>query len=91
VEPILVTGVIVTVRVDCCEDRFQNVSINVGDETAAIGALSTNPECAKFEGMTSLGGIEKIICTESLVGRYLQVQRYDTDVQWLHINEIEVL
>jgi hypothetical protein len=91
VESIIVTGVVVTVRADCCAERFQNVAIYVGDETAVIGALSTNPECARFEGMSSFGAIEKIICTESLVGLYLQVQMYDSHAQYLHINEIEVL
>jgi hypothetical protein len=56
-----------------------------------IGALSTNPECARFEGPSATGNIDKMICTESLVGRYLQVQMRDDYAQYLQINEIEVL
>jgi hypothetical protein len=56
-----------------------------------IGALVTNPECAIFEGPSATGSIEHIICTEPLVGRFLQVQLIDTDAQDLGINEIEVI
>ena len=56
-----------------------------------IGALSTNTECARFEGPSATGNIEKVICTESLVGRYLQVQMWDYYAQKLQISELEVL
>jgi hypothetical protein len=87
----VVKGVTITNRKNCCGDRFQNVSINVGDEPAVPGDLVTNPKCAIFEGPSATGRIERIMCTEPLVGRYLQVQLRGSSPSILQINEIEVI
>jgi hypothetical protein len=92
VEAMVLKGVTYTNRKDCCGERFQNVTIRVGDEAAEPGgALVTNPECAIFVGPSATGMVEQIMCTEPLVGRYLQVQMRDTSNQWLQINQIEVV
>jgi hypothetical protein len=91
VEPIVVTGAIITNRCDSSGERFKNVAIYVGDQPAVIGALSTNPECAKFVGPSDNCNIDKMICTEPLVGHTLQVQIWDDSNSYLQINEIEVL
>jgi hypothetical protein len=87
----VVKGVTITNRKNCCGDRFQNVSINVGDEPAVPGDLVTNPKCAIFEGPSATGRIERIMCTEPLVGRYLQVQLRGSSPSILQINEIKVI
>jgi hypothetical protein len=92
VEAMVVTGIIFTNRFDHLGERFQNVAIRVGDHPAVVGALeTTNPLCAIFEGPSATKSVEQILCTEPLVGRYLQVQLRDPSYQWLQINEIKLI
>jgi hypothetical protein len=91
VEATVVKGVTYINRKDANGERFQNVAIHVGDQPAVLGALVTNPECAIFEGPSDTGSIEQIMCTEPLLGRYLQIQMTDPSAQILQINEIEVV
>jgi hypothetical protein len=90
VEAMIVKGVTITNRIDCCGEKFKNVAIHVGNQPAVVGALVANPECAFFEGSSATGRIEKIMCKKPMMGRYLQVQMRDTYNQYLQINEIDV-
>jgi hypothetical protein len=85
-----VTGITFTNSMDSNGERFQNVAIHVGDQPAVIGALVANPECAFFVGPSATGNIQQIMCTEPLVGRYLQLQMRDPFEQVLQISEIDV-
>jgi hypothetical protein len=86
-----VLGVTYINRKDSSGERFQNVAVRVGDDPAVTGAVFTNDICAIFAGPSATGNTEEIMCTEPMVGRYLQVQMEDTYDQYLHINEIIVI
>jgi hypothetical protein len=91
VEATLVKGVSITNRKDGKGNRLRNVGVHVGDQPAVmIGKLLTNPKCAIFLGPSDTGRVEVIMCTQPMVGRYLQVQMRESSRTVLFINEIEV-
>ena len=85
------SGVEIVRRIDCCEERFQNIEIRAGMDGIPCGfkgRLTINEEVAFFAGSASAPGENiKIFFDRRVRPKYITIQRIGEGVP-LEINEV---
>ncbi len=89
-DKVLIHGVTVTNRIDCCGGRFKNVNVHVGLFPGMVGTVNANPKCGTIEGPLSVGDVFVLSCSpDPMEGLFLTLQITDNDNPILHVNELE--
>ena len=91
---IILSGITIHNRQDCCGDRLKAIEIRAGEELIDedhSGPIQENTKCGKFDGPGETGGVHTIICDRPIAARIVTIQIKRPGDQVLNLDEIELL
>ena len=91
---IILSGITIHNRQDCCGDRLKAIEIRAGEELideGHSGLIEENTKCGKFDGPGETGGVHTIICDRPIAARIVTIQIKRSGNQVLNLDEIELL
>ena len=93
-QPILLEGVKIYNRQDCCGNRLKSVEVRVGKQTIDTnfkGKITENSLCGTFVGPGVNAGVHKVTCNPPIVGNIVTLQIVESGNQVLQLDEVEYI
>ena len=91
---IILSGITIHNRQDCCGDRLKAIEIRAGEDLIAddhSGPIEENTKCGTFDGPGRTGGVHTIICDRPIAARIVTIQIKRPGNQVLNLDEIQLL
>ena len=93
-DEILLTGVKLHNRQDCCGNRLKSVEVRAGKHVIEVnykGKITANDVCGTFDGPGKNGGVHTVMCEYPISASVITLQIIETGEQILQLDEIDYI